>query len=238
MKNNSGNILFVILIVVALFAALTFAVNQSNKTGTNNSSRETSTINGAVLAQYTASIRAAIQRMTTDGKPLLDVKFNPPSDFASLTPLTAGVFHSTGGGVIYQTAPSALIDIQGSNLTGIWTFSLNYEVAGVGSSSAGSLDGNDLVAFQVGIKKDVCEQINKKLGLPTSPLPSVNDITRSTSMITAPQTYYVDHDYTLPTSEIVIGAGPDDLALVGQSEGCYFEDNANSYVYYSVISER
>ncbi len=238
MNNSSGNILFIILIAVALFAALTYAVSKSSNVGTNNASQETSTINGAVLSQYTASIRAAIQRMTTDGKPLLDVKFNAPADFAALTISTEGIFHPSGGGVIYQTAPSVLLDTLGGNLGGKWIFSFNFEIANVGSSVAGSLNGNDLTAFQVGIKKDVCTQINRKLGLPISPFPTVASNTFSTDMISNTQTYYIDNDYTLPSSETVIGAGPNDLALVGKGEGCYFEDASNSYVYFSVISER
>jgi hypothetical protein len=238
LKNNSGNILFIILIAVALFAALSYAVTKSNNIGTNNATQETSTINGAVLAQYTASIRAALQRMTTDGKPLFDVEFNPPSDLASLTTPAAGVFHSSGGGVIYQTAPSVLIDIQGDNPTGQWIFSFNFEIANVGSSAASSLDGNDLVAFQVGIKKDVCIQINKKLGLPIAPIPWVDHNVFSSDMIADPQTYYIDNDYTLPTAEHVLGADVENAPLIGKSEGCFWEDESDNYVYYSVISER
>jgi hypothetical protein len=238
LNNSSGNILFIILIAVALFAALSYAVSRSNNVGTNNASQETSTINGAVLSQYTASIRSAIQRMTTDGKPVLDIKFNAPADFAALTVPSEGIFHPSGGGVIYQTAPSVLLDTVGGNIGGKWIFSFNFEVAGVGTSLASSFDGNDLVAFQVGVKKDVCTQINRKLGLLTSPFPTVASNTFSTDMISNTQTYYIDDNYTLPSSETVIGGGPNDLALAGKAEGCYFEDASNSYVYFSVISER
>jgi hypothetical protein len=131
------------------------------------------------------------------------------------------------------------LDEQGDNTTGRWIFSLNFEVAGIGTSVAGSLDGNDLIAFQVGIKKDVCTQINRKLGLPTSPFPRFDFDRFSSDMISDTQTYYKDHDYTLPTSEYVLGAdvGDNDV-LIGKAEGCYWEDESDNYVYYSVISER
>ena len=238
LKNNSGNILFVILIAVALFAALTFAISHSTNVSQNSTVRETSTINGSVLTQYVASIRSTILRMRNDGRTIFELQFNAPADFGSLTSQSFGVFHPSGGTVIYQTAPSDLRDIQGDNPTGQWIFTYNFEVSNVGTSVAGNLNGNDLIAFQVGIKEEVCSQINQRLGLPTLPIPTITNQSYASDMITSTQSYYVDHDYVLPVSEFVIGAGAGDAALSGQLEGCYHEDQSDNYVYYGVMIER
>lgn len=238
MKNNSGNILFVILIAVALFAALMFVFSRSNPAGQNSTVRETATINGAVLTQYVASIRSTLLRMRNDGRTLFELQFNSPADYASLTSPSFGVFHPSGGAVIYQTAPSALIDLQGDNPSRLWVFSYNFEVANVGTNASGSLNGNDLTAFQVGIKEDVCVQINQRLGIVTQPIPVITNQNYSSEMISDIQTYYIDHDYTLPTSEFVIGGGAGDSALSGQLEGCYHEGQSDNYVYYGVMIDR
>lgn len=238
MKNSSGNILFIILIAVALFAALSYAVTHANRGGSGNTARETSTINAAVLGQYVASLRASLQRMTTENNNLTTLEFNPPGTFDDLTSEAVGVFHPSGGSVIYETAQAALMDTQSDNPTRQWVFTMNFEVKGISTESAGSLDGNELIAFMVGVRQDVCEQLNRRLGISTSPMPKINSQSYSTDMITNINTYYMDNDYTLPTTELVIGDGADDAVLAGKAEGCYFEESGNNYVYYGVLSER
>lgn len=239
MKNSSGNILFIILIAVALFAALTYAFSQYDRDGAgNNPVKETTTINASVLGQYVASLRASIQRLTTDNQDIKTLEFNPPADFNNLTSKDIGVFYPSGGGVIYEAAQANLMDAQSSNPTGLWVFTLNFEVKDIGSSKASSLDGNELIAFMVGIRKDVCEQLDKRLGINTIPMPTISNQIYSTDMITNMDTYYMDNNYVLPTSEQVIGAGSSDSALAGKSEGCYYESAGKNYVYFGVLSER
>ena len=60
---QSGNVLFMILIAVALFAALSYAVTSSSRSGGNNASRESLQIEGAQIAQYVTGIQNSIMRM-------------------------------------------------------------------------------------------------------------------------------------------------------------------------------
>ena len=66
-NGESGNVLFLILIAVALFAALSYAVTQSSRTGGGASDGEQNLINSAQVTQYPASVRTAIVRMIIDG---------------------------------------------------------------------------------------------------------------------------------------------------------------------------
>ena len=54
---EKGNVLFLILIAVALFAALSYAVTQSSRSGGGDANNETSLINSAQVTQYPASVR-------------------------------------------------------------------------------------------------------------------------------------------------------------------------------------
>src|SRR5690606_2698113 len=83
---ESGNVLFLILIAVALFAALSYAVTQSTRSGGGDASGETNLISSAQVTQYPASVRTSLVRMIIGGKSIdTPITFNTPSDFGTLT---------------------------------------------------------------------------------------------------------------------------------------------------------
>lgn len=66
MRRENGNALFLILIAVALFAALSYAITNSRRGG-GNIDRETATLNAASLVQMTTLLRSAADRMVLFG---------------------------------------------------------------------------------------------------------------------------------------------------------------------------
>ncbi|MBI4031193.1 MAG: hypothetical protein HY370_05905 [Proteobacteria bacterium] len=105
-SGERGNVLFLILIAVALFAALSYAVTQSTRSGTGDASSETSLVNSSTLTQYPAGIRTGLVRMiVSKGAVADDLAFNTPSDFP-LGNNNFGVFHPAGGQATYQLAPA------------------------------------------------------------------------------------------------------------------------------------
>jgi len=238
LNNSSGNVLFLILIAVALFAALSYAVSKSTHGTGDGGERESSLMQSSVIQQYGATLRGATARMTSAGIHVEDLEFNPPSDFASLTSGEVGVFHPSGGMVVHEMAPPVMMDATAHNAGGMWVYTMNFEVQNIGTSVSSSLDGNEVMAFLVGLKKPVCDQINARLGIPISPYPTVSGITYGADLISNIDTYFMDDNYTPPSSEIIIGGGAGDSALSGTNEGCYYESSGNDYVYYSVIIGR
>jgi hypothetical protein len=62
-QNQQGNILFLILIAVALFAALSYVVTSRNRSGGGNSSKEKAGMLASDFMNYGVQMRTGIQRM-------------------------------------------------------------------------------------------------------------------------------------------------------------------------------
>lgn len=222
-SSEAGNVLFLILIAVALFAALSYAVTQSTRSGGGDASRETTLVNSAQITQYPASLKTAITRMiVSNSVGANELLFNTPSEFSSFNatyPATDGVFHPTGGGATYTEAPASVMQ---SNTPGVWHFNGKNEIQDIGITD-GTTTGADIIAFLTGVRQAVCESIHTKLGLSTS-IPTLAGIDTTADMNVA-------------TPGIIAGGGTiTDAILDGQPQGCF--KVGTDYVYYHVLVER
>lgn len=241
MKNNneSGNVLFLILIAVALFAALSYAVTSSSRSGGGDANNETNLISSATITQYPASVRTAILRMqVSGGVDIANLQFNPPSDFDNCTNSnTRCVFHPSGGGATYVTAPA---DVMDSNSPGTWTFNGDFEIENIGITTSGSAAGNEIIAFLPDIKEGVCSRINTELGI--SGIPNSSGDVAGADATTEGYLRIMDNATGFATTnDISFGTnGADEFTggeLDGQPYGC-FQNNGGDYVYYHVIAEQ
>ncbi|MDH5722470.1 MAG: hypothetical protein OEY94_04000 [Alphaproteobacteria bacterium] len=229
MKNEQGNVLFLILIAVALFAALSYAVTSSTRSGGGDAGSESNLISSAQITQYPASVNTAIMRMVVSGTSVSEIRFNRPSEFGTLDSTSIGVFHPAGGGANYIKAPA---DIMVSGNPGDWTFNGGLEVPQIGL--AGANGGNDIIAYLVGIKSAICSKINEKYALPTTPpvLTADRSALFNTRMYDNGTT-----DYVLPVTDQPDIADATN-AFDGQPFGCFQNPTTNDYVYYHVIVDR
>lgn len=237
-QGEAGNVLFLILIAVALFAALSYAVTQSTRSGGGDANSEKSLVSSAALTQYPASIKTTITRMLISNS--VDVNyllFNKPATFSALTdtanePITYkknAVFHpAPGGGATYSNAPADVL----STGTGEWFFNANNEVGNIGttsSSTAVTASTADIIAFLPNVQKAVCDKIHAQLGMAavstTAIAPNLANMETSTGHNT--------NGNILRT----VGLKITSAELLGQPQGC-FNTSANGYVYYHVLVER
>lgn len=110
--NQRGNVLFLILIAVALFAALSYAVTSSQRGGGKGISDEKVKTGAASIQQYVSLMRASVQRLMLSGCTLenLDwrnkhwVRINGDASPGLLpvppTPKTGCAVFSSGGGPV------------------------------------------------------------------------------------------------------------------------------------------
>ena len=228
-KNESGNVLFLILIAVALFAALSYAVTQSTRGG-GNADDETSLISSASLTQYPASLKTNLLRMSiSDGVGDTEIMFNPPSDQTACIAVNTDegpcVFNADGGGASYQAAPSNVVT---GSAPVDWVFNRENEIQDVGStegSDTPDIDSIEVIAFLSGVTNGVCSKINEELGIGDT-IPAETGIDVATLL-----------DDTTVADQTPAGGtiGEDVAVLDGQPFGCFSQGGANHY--YHALSE-
>lgn len=100
MHKQNGNALFLILIAVALFAALSYVITQSGRSGGSTIDREQISLKAGQVAQYGAALRATVTRMIITGTPAATITFD--------TTASVGVFAPSGGGATDQEPPPGI----------------------------------------------------------------------------------------------------------------------------------
>jgi hypothetical protein len=236
--SESGNVLFLILIAVALFAALSYVVTQSTRSGGGSTEREQNLLSSASMTQYPTALRTALVRMILGGAAVEDIAFNEPGNFGTVSTNNL-VFHPQGGGAVYQEAPANLM---ATNDAGAWLYSASFDVPGIGIDGAG---GNDVIAFLPEISAGICRQANEELGLDIAActagalVSGVPDTGIALSAITATSAQ-MDDDYTFPTTnqtDIVSTTTGCTTVFDRQASGC-FATSDDKFVFYSVLLER
>lgn len=234
-QGERGNVLFLILIAVALFAALSYAVTQSTRSGSGDASGETNLINSAQLAQYPAGIRTSVVRMIIGGVAVEQLIFDTPAAFPTMnvSDIEFSVFHPQGGGGVFQKAPT---DLMVSGASGNWIYSSAYEISGIGLTN-GTGTGNDIIAFLPGVGQNVCKKLNEEIGITSA---NADGIPNDSTITPIPT------EEMLSTNRGIDGyVGTIAGSFVGQPFGCFRVgainasfDASNGYVYYHVLVER
>ena len=222
-----GNVLFLILIAVALFAALSYAVTQSTRSGGGDASRETTLVNSSTITQYPAAIKTAIVRMLiSNGVSVDQLIFDPPSAFGSLTAtqLSQNVFSTTGGGATYALAPNSVME--DSSSSGTWTYNAQNQILNIGSDGAG---GNDVIAFLSGVSSSICDRIHTQLGMGAVPA-------ETSVILLTPEKIAATPTIPAPAGPIIGAASGVEAVLTGQPQGCFTQGGL--YHYYHVVVER
>jgi hypothetical protein len=157
-NKQSGNVLFLILIAVALFAALSYAVTQSTRGG-GNANDESSLINSAEIIQYAGLLKATVTRLRITNS-CQDTEFNFENNVTAVTysnpnaPINNGcdVFHADGGDISISEPP-----LHGGSS---WFFSRFLVVNGIEGNGT---NGVELSALLRDLDEDTCLSINKQL---------------------------------------------------------------------------
>lgn len=223
-KNNEGNALFLILIAVALFAALSYAITQSGRGG-GTISKEQSVISASQITQFPATVRTGVTRMIITGSQVDELDFDDAGTGAN------AVFATDGGGVTYQDPPSNIggatawgfADVLATRNAGQGA-TKGWFISGIGTDTA--ITGRDVFAWLNGLSLAICQQINKGLGLAnTTPL---NEAT--TVVLTGDGSSSAAGNNAYSFNEHDDSGDPQPFACV--------QNNGANYIYYHALVEQ
>ena len=200
-KNNaqaSGNVIWIILIAVSLFALLTYAVTKGGRQEQSSLTKEQAGLVAAEIVQHASDIKIAVNRiMLYSGGDDTVISFAHPS--ANATYGTYGttpkneIFNPAGGNAVWQSPPS------GANDGSAYEFMGRLKITGVGSGAAAA--GAELTVNLFALTASVCEEINKTLGHTWTSIP-VNAGTITTTRFAGT---YTDGDTVVGTSSELTG---------------------------------
>lgn len=213
---QSGNVLFLILIAVALFAALSYAVTNSTRSGGGNASSEKDSLSAAAITQYGSAVSVAIQRMMLSNNcSETDISFETDLsdyDFVHSPPARdqCKLFHPAGGGIAYNVPAAWLEDPAAWAKKEFWATG-SYVFTDTGTTEP------ELTIEIRGLRESVCNEINKKLGVPDVIIDAING-----------------------PSEDFKGQYSMGTLYQGQISGCFKNDEpgVEAYVYYQIVIPR
>lgn len=231
-KPQSGNVLILILIAVALFAALSVVVTQTGRTGVANTDREKISLELNRIHAFSISIKTAISRLMTDG--VTPAQFNFDNDGFTVdysnpncTTPRCVIFSGQGGGANWDTPPFV---ISPSNyiITGY------NQVKGVGTDAPGDSSASELIVIAPDISQQTCKIINQMLGAqPSDPIPT--DTTGCLVETGGTDFYYKG---TFGAGNVIEDTG-NPTALENKFEACVrCTGTPDKFYYYSVILAR
>lgn len=175
MNAERGNILFLILLAVVLFAALSYAVTSSMRGGGKNASSESVQAQAADILSWFSQMDAALMRMQLSGnlKPeqisfsyprlMTDGNTNDYYNNGACTSNTCRVFHVDGGGVALRRFDKyAVPTLSSGSAPGWYEFQLT-QWPQTGTSL------NDVTISISGVREALCAEINRQLGIAAAP---------------------------------------------------------------------
>lgn len=218
--SQSGNVLFIILIAVALFAALSFAVSSTMRSNqTTGIAQEKEKVNTAYLHQFPSALNQTIMRMRmSEGIQPEELIFAFPgnTDYGTFgTVPDHEVFHPQGGGLPYQAPPDNVND--GSS----WIFNGDLEIDNIGTTG-GTSNNTELLAILTGIPENLCRYINYDI----------------TDVMQDPPSITVSGETNKFTGTFGYAGTVSNPAVSGHDTYCYYSTNLGKYVFYKALIER
>jgi type II secretory pathway pseudopilin PulG len=229
-RQKKGNVLFLILVAVALFAALSYAVTQSGRGGSGGINRERESLDAAQVVQFMGAVQQAVNRLLLSGCTLTTLNFDTPglTGYDNLTAPADGscdIFGPAGGGVTYVPPPSGFSGGEPYAISG------HNRIRNVGDNDLG-----DLVLFLPVVSLTACTGFNARMNLPAT---------------TPPDDFIVTGPFTGPggftdLANLIQDDGGTNAAFIGARSACIHAVNATvypgnvgvNYFFYNVLAER
>jgi hypothetical protein len=224
-----GNVLWLILLGVALLAAITMVLSRGGSSTDQTGDVENLRVRASQVLRHARGIEAAIQTMKLNGVSENDISFENPTTATDYTNANCGttdcrLFHVGGAGLTYKNFPSA-------NGGADWIFTAANNVgttAGpIGDTAA--VRGNDIVMLLPDARASLCVQINRDLGVGTAGILPIDTSGIATDAFVGA---------FAGGGPSILDGDPAPFELDNQNAGCFEDANDGNkvYFYYTVLA--
>lgn len=245
-NSQSGNVLFLILIAVVLFAALSYAVTSSTGSGGNkDTSEDKAKLYVAEITQYASAVRTAITWLTATSKcDVIELSFEGPpfdgSDVDYVNPnspndFSCHIFHPDGGGVSFRNPDEKWL--KGTTLTR-WDkqfiFTGNDCIGDIGTGAGGAFcwddgtnDDAELVMYLTDLTDSLCLALMNDGSTTIPVMPGGNFMNRSEADAKYKGTFGVNATQS-----------GNSHGINGKYSYCYNDSSPSVNTYYEVLLAR
>ena len=230
---ESGNVLWFILIAVALLGILTAVLSRSGSSVDQSGDVEQARVKASTILRYTGGLEAAIQQMMLRGVSENEISFENSVTSTDYTNSRCNdqeclVFDVDGGGLEYTAPP------RGANDGSDWIFTGHNNV-GTTAGPVGTTEdrrGNDLLIMLRNVPKGLCVQLNRDLGVDN---PSGDPPVDTTGIALTP---FVGTFYDGSGTPVILDGDPTPFDLDRQKSGCFLDGVLGDRFFYHVLLAR
>lgn len=185
-RSETGSALTYILVAIALFAALSFAMSQMGRQG-GNLGEETVQIQAGEIMQYANAIHRGVRKMKIEGVAGNEICFDHDAwghadyNHSGCSVDTNRLFHPDGGSITFQRGEERWYDLTSSviatvNDPGEWVISARYEITDIGTDGGGAntvAENAEIILATAPIHDQICSRINAMLDYNPATPPAV-----------------------------------------------------------------
>lgn len=219
-RSQAGSAFILILVAIAMFAALSYAVVQGGRNSQSSLTKEQAKLAAREIVAYADTVAKAIQRLRLAGCTETQISFeipNPPGGWAANgsapTDKSCTVFDINGGKVQYTPINTQWLY---STTTTVWWPNGQTAVDNIGTVNP------ELILWARNLKRDVCDEIN-----------NIQELNGAMAETVGTHTTNFAGAYGLVANGIGDDVG---TAYLGKSTGCILDATGGKY--YAVLIAR
>lgn len=179
-NRQSGNMLFIILVAIVLLGGLAVLLTRTASNTEDTGRTEQASIAASKIMRTTGGFANGIQRMLSQGCSESNLSFESAgwpryNNTTAPSDKSCHLFDQSGGGLTYSWLPTSYVDTTYSAAPyyGYWVFMgviCIDDVGPVGGTNCKSAAGNpnELLVVAAFLRKDICQEINRILGVGTT----------------------------------------------------------------------
>lgn len=221
--SENGNVMFYILLGIALLGALSFAIAQNSRSPLQTLTEDKRKLIATEIIAFGNTMASAVSQLRLRGTAASELRFShpglPDGDYGVFnTDPPNEVFNLSGGAVTYQSPPSGATTTSSEE----FQFLANNAVEFVGTTCSAASCA-DLIMILPNVSEEICIRINDQIGIenPGGAPPTDTNIREAEKF----QGTFGYHQTI----------GDEESVLEGQKEACIEETSDSEYVYYKVL---